>query len=120
MRVPIPFTGVAEMITTATQQIQGKTLFTVIVDSIFSFESNREFSMAWQTIPEGITTIRIDLGKVETLDSSALGILLVMRKTLETRGVKRFILIHCNRQIHDILGICHFEDLFELDPPNLA
>ena len=91
----------------------GETLF-IKIDGVFSFELNRQFSDTYRSAPESVERFVIDFSQVEYVDSSALGILLVMKKTGEEHGVNEFSLINCRQNIADVMLVCHFDDIFNL------
>ena len=62
--------------------------------------------------PDGIKDIHVDLGNVAYLDSSALGMLLVLREKVTPQA--RIDLVNCNKDIRNILEISNFQKLFTL------
>lgn len=81
----------------------------------FDFNSHRGFKRACEA-PLGDTTVGeivVDLGAVEYLDSSALGMLLNLReKTLALN--KSVALANCRGVVADILGVANFGKLFAM------
>lgn len=81
----------------------------------FDFNSHRDFREAIDTVlasPSG--AIVVDLGSVEYLDSSALGMLLMLRD--RARGAAREVaLTSCRGAVKQILDIANFGKLFSID-----
>jgi anti-anti-sigma factor len=60
-----------------------------------------------------IRELEIDLGKVEYLDSSALGMLLLLRERAENSR-KRVMLSNCRGTVKQVLDIANFGKLFRI------
>lgn len=79
----------------------------------FDFRSVHEF----RTCYEGINTNRyssicIDFSSTKQMDSSALGMLINLKKYFESSDIKVTI-ANCNPQIQKIFSISNFEKLFD-------
>lgn len=89
---------------------------TIRVAGRFDFNVHKEFRAAYEQAPESgnvATKYIIDFGATEYIDSSALGMLLMLR---ERAGKDAHIsLIRCNEEIKGILDISNFNKLFSLD-----
>jgi anti-anti-sigma factor len=90
----------------------GKEL-TIYLSGKFDFEKANELLLAYSEGNEGVSSIVINLKKTEYMDSSALGMLLNMRKSLE-QTVKSFKLTYCCPQVIKILHIAHFGKKFDI------
>lgn len=79
----------------------------------FDFSCHKEFRQAYsQEMPRGCHVI-LDMTSVEYMDSSALGMLLMMREHLSEGGHK--ISIHnCQDDIRNVLQIANYEKLFNI------
>ena len=82
----------------------------------FDFNSHREFRSACDTAlgdPE-VRNIEIDFGRVDYLDSSALGMLLQLRERAaeSSRPVK---LANCSGIVGDVLKVANFGKLFAIN-----
>ena len=79
----------------------------------FDFSAHAEFREASRLASTGITKIEIDLSTTEYMDSSALGMLLVLRDLVG--GNKNAITIrNARHEVKKILEIANFDKLFNL------
>ncbi|MFT5676791.1 MAG: anti-anti-sigma factor [Paraglaciecola sp.] len=90
----------------------GKQL-TIFVDEKFDFGKVKDFRVAYTIDSESVRDIAIDLGKTEYMDSSALGMLLNMQKTMQ-ENIKSFSIINCRPQVLKILRIARFDKKFTI------
>lgn len=81
------------------------------VDGRFDFSAHQEFRDAYEGISNDVTHYVVDLGNTSYLDSSALGMLLLLRDHAggDEANVK---IIKCNDDVRKILTISNFEQLF--------
>ena len=81
----------------------------------FDFNSHREFRDAIDTVlASPATAIAVDFAGVEYLDSSALGMLLMLRD--RAKGIGRDVaLANCRGTVKQILDIANFGKLFKID-----
>ncbi|MFT4938230.1 MAG: anti-anti-sigma factor [Paraglaciecola sp.] len=86
---------------------------TIFVDEKFDFGKVKDFRVAYTSDSDGVREIAIDLGKTEYMDSSALGMLLNMQKTMR-ENVKNFNIINCRPQVLKILRIARFDKKFTI------
>jgi anti-anti-sigma factor len=86
---------------------------TIFIQEKFDFSKVQDFRTAYSIDTDGVTTIVIDLGKTEYMDSSALGMLLNMQKTMGS-SVKIFKINHCRPQVLKILQIARFDKKFNI------
>lgn len=79
----------------------------------FDFNVHRSFKAAYDPLlhEKGINTLEIDLSEVEYLDSSALGMLLLVRERAEAEG-KHVVLARPSSTVAQILDIANFKKLF--------
>jgi HptB-dependent secretion and biofilm anti anti-sigma factor len=82
----------------------------------FDFNSHREFREAVDQAlgSEGSNEVAVDLGSVEYLDSSALGMLLMLRDKAHNAG-KTVSLANCRGAVRQVLDIANFGKLFSID-----
>lgn len=79
----------------------------------FDFSVHKEFRDATNRIVEGIKHIEVDLSATDYLDSSALGMLLILRDKVS--GGRGAVLIKgADRDVKKILEIANFDKLFTL------
>lgn len=81
----------------------------------FDFNSHRDFREAIDTsLASPAGQIVVDMGDVEYLDSSALGMLLMLRD--RAKGASREVaLTSCRGAVKQILDIANFGKLFSID-----
>lgn len=90
----------------------GKTL-TIVLDDKFDFSKVQEFRDTYSDDIEGVETVVIDLSSTEYMDSSALGMLLNMQKTLRHQ-VTEFQIINSRPSVAKILQISRFDKKFTI------
>ena len=82
----------------------------------FDFNSHRNFRASIDTVlsnPQQRKIIRVDLGAVDYLDSSALGMLLILRDKAQAIG-GTVELINCHGNVAQILDVANFKALFSI------
>lgn len=86
---------------------------TIAVTGKFDFNVHRDFSDAYKTKSNGKSNYVIDLAGTEYMDSSALGMLLLLRE--HAGGESATISIkNARSEIKDILTIANFQKLFTI------
>jgi anti-anti-sigma factor len=90
----------------------GKEL-TIYLGGKFDFSKVSELRLAYSEGNEGISSLVINLQNAEYMDSSALGMLVTMHKSLSDR-VKSFKITDCRPQVLKILHIAHFGKKFSI------
>ena len=90
---------------TAVVQLQGR----------FDFNTHREFRDITESAinGEGVQEIHVDLGLVDYLDSSALGMLLMLRDRARNAN-KTVALVNCKGSVRQVLDIANFGKLFSI------
>ena len=84
----------------------------ITVSGSFDYRQHREFRDAYQDMPDNVKYV-IDLSKTEHLDSSALGMLLLLRDHAGS-DKSNITLRGCRPNIRRVLEIAHFDRLFTL------
>lgn len=82
----------------------------------FDFHSHRDFRSAYDALlsrPE-VRDITVDFAKVDYLDSSALGMLLLLREKAEASG-KKVKLANLTGSVKQVLEIANFGKLFTIE-----
>lgn len=87
----------------------------ICLNGRFDFTTQRTFKMYYDPIlkQEEIRKLEIDLGGVEYLDSSALGMLMLLRERAQVMG-KDVVLSKPNQMVAQILDIANFKKLFTI------
>ncbi|MAA72868.1 MAG: anti-anti-sigma factor [Bermanella sp.] len=93
--------------------VKGQEL-TVAVEGRFDFSAHQEFRDAYEEAGASVSHYTIDMSKASYLDSSALGMLLLLRDHAggESANVR---ITNCNADVKKILTISNFEKLFTID-----
>lgn len=96
-----------------TQSSEGKTR--IALSGRFDFNSHRLFRDTYEDVlASGDTSeIEVDLGAVDYLDSSALGMLLLLREK-STEANKGLALTNCRGVVQQILDVANFGKLFTI------
>ena len=89
-------------------------IFTIEIKGKFDFNFVQEFRNAYSTIEGQVETVVVDLRETEYMDSSALGMLLNMQKSLSGQ-VNNIKISNCRPQIKKILQISRFDKKFNID-----
>lgn len=79
----------------------------------FDFASVHEFKAAYTEEQHKIKKVIVDLSKTEYMDSSALGMLLNMQKSLKD-NVSDFEIVNSRPQVRKILEISRFDKKFTI------
>ena len=87
---------------------------TISVHGRFDFSVHKEFRDAYETAlkNERLQDVVIDFQPTEYIDSSALGMLLILRERLGSKT--RVKLTRCNKEIRSTLDISNFNKLFDI------
>ncbi|MDH5432370.1 MAG: STAS domain-containing protein [Gammaproteobacteria bacterium] len=90
----------------------GKVL-TISVNGRFDFSAHQAFREAYENLDSTPTEIVVDMVDTTYLDSSALGMLLLLRDHAGGDS-SNIVLRNCNEDIKKILAISNFEQLFKI------
>jgi len=88
--------------------------FVISVCGVFNFSLLDNFRRSYESADKGLKKFKIDLREVVTIDSSALGMLLYMKRSLNCDN-KAIKIVNCNRVVREILKITHFDKKFEIE-----
>lgn len=84
---------------------------TIFIEGRFDFSSHQLFRQAYES--EKVSGFCVDLAETTYLDSSALGMLLLLRD--HAGGEKASIVIkNCNEDVRNIFSISNFDQLFDI------
>ncbi len=86
---------------------------TIKVEGRFDFSSHKDFRETYNNTNGSTTTYTVDMSKAEYLDSSALGMLLLLREHAGSEKSKINI-VGANKEVKDILIVSNFDKLFTL------
>ena len=81
----------------------------------FDFNAHRDFRAAYEPLMDNtaVRAVTIDLGSVDYLDSSALGMLLMVRDKAGTAN-KKLTLANARAGVKQVLDIANFGKLFQI------
>jgi anti-anti-sigma factor len=88
---------------------------TLHLGSWFGFHSHKQFTEAYSQLLSGtiLKSIEVDLSKIEHLDTSALGMLLLLRQRAITAG-KTVQLVGPSNYTDKVFQLTDFDSLFEI------
>lgn len=85
----------------------------ITIDGRFDFSQHTAFRNAYEQANPDVSSYEVDLSEASYLDSSALGMLLLLRD--HAGGPDSDIAIsHCNDDVRKILTVSNFEQLFSI------
>ncbi|UTH73895.1 STAS domain-containing protein [Chromobacterium sp. IIBBL 290-4] len=88
----------------------------IAIDGRFDFELHDAFR---ECLDEALARkervpLEVDLSRVDSLESSALGMLLVMRDKAKAIGAERVALVGCRGFVRQILDVASFSKFFDI------
>ena len=79
----------------------------------FDFSSHQEFRKAYEDVSSSPSGYTVDMSETTYLDSSALGMLLLLRDHAGGDSAE-IAIVNCNDDVKKILTISNFEQLFDI------
>ncbi|MEE2962472.1 MAG: STAS domain-containing protein [Myxococcota bacterium] len=94
--------------------VSDESQITIKISGRFDFSSHQEFRKAYEDLDTPVEQYVIDMAAAEYLDSSALGMLLLMREHAggDSANIR---IINCRPQIKNILKVANFAKLFKVE-----
>lgn len=86
----------------------------IYVSGSFAFNLQDEFRRAYESLASKNTIIQLDFQQANYMDSSGLGMLLVLKKFLDTKKVN-YEIQRASGQIKDLLMMTHFYKYFVIN-----
>jgi len=86
---------------------------TIMIQGRFDFGAHQEFRNAYERVNSTPQRYIVDLKETTYLDSSALGMLLLLRDHAGGESAQ-IRLLNCNSDVRKILAISNFEQLFRI------
>lgn len=83
------------------------------IDGKFDFNLHRCFRELYESAPAEISNFVINLSSTRYMDSSALGMLLLLREHVGNDS-QRVRIVNCNPEIRKIFEIANFDKLFDI------
>jgi anti-anti-sigma factor len=87
---------------------------TISIDGKFDFGSLRDFRQAYSDENQRVSKYIVDMRRTETMDSSALGMLLNMKKYLNKQD-REIRITNCGPTLKKILLVARFDKKFAID-----
>ncbi len=88
---------------------------TISINGRFDFNLYKDFRDAYENaLTKGNVKFTINLSQTEYMDSSALGMLLVLKERTGG-GNSSVVLKNCNKEIKNILSISNFDKIFTIE-----
>jgi len=86
---------------------------TIAIDGRFDFSAHKAFRDAYEDLEAKPSSYRIDMTEAQYIDSSALGMLLLLRDHAggDSADVE---IVNCNPDVKKILTILNFDQLFTI------
>lgn len=96
------------------ERISGRAV--VRLDGRFDVTGNLTFRNATRPLLSAteVDTVVVDFDKVPFVDSSALGLLLLLREQAQGAG-KHVVLKHCGPDLQRVLSVAHFTTMFRIE-----
>lgn len=88
-------------------------LYTITTDREFTYADSENFKEAYEKIPDETELVILNLKNTVTIDSSALGQMIVLHNKMKNRATTIKI-INSNKNISDILCMSNFQKLFDI------
>ena len=88
---------------------------TLKISGRFDFSLHRDFVNAYREFPKGEKRFVVDLAEAEFLDSSAMGMLLILRDYAAKGDPRAVVIRNAPRSILEILKIANFHRLFVIE-----
>jgi anti-anti-sigma factor len=85
----------------------------IYIEGRFDFSSHQSFCASYESAEPKPERYILDMSATTYLDSSALGMLLLLRDHAGGDNAKVSI-VHCNEDVRKILTISNFEQLFDI------
>ena len=98
-------------VSTAVNPTRNGSTLTIAIIGRFDFNCHQAFRRAYEGF-DGIDQYLINLANADYIDSSALGMLLLLRENVGTRGVVK--IVNPTPAVRRILEIANFQRLFPL------
>ncbi|MCF6434611.1 MULTISPECIES: STAS domain-containing protein [Pseudoalteromonas] len=89
-------------------------ILTIQIRGKFDFNLVQSFRQAYADVGEQTEKVVVDLRETDYMDSSALGMLLNMKKTLAD-SIDTIQITNCRPQLKKILQISRFDKKFDID-----
>ncbi len=88
---------------------------TLIINIIgrFDFNSHNDFRQSYENLPEPPQRVLINMKQATFIDSSALGMLLILRD-LAGGDSANIEIVDCNDEVREILNMANFNNLFSI------
>jgi HptB-dependent secretion and biofilm anti anti-sigma factor len=87
---------------------------TIRLHGRFDFTSSQGFRKAYEAVPKGGAAFIVDMTDVTAIDSSALGLLVIL-KEYAGGSTGQVRILGCRPEIKKVLAIANFQRMFRID-----
>ncbi len=94
--------------------VEGSNTATIKVNGRFDFSVHNEFRKSYKDVNISNGVYNVDLSETDYMDSSALGMLLLLKEHADSNS-SRVKLVKANNDIKEILHIASFDKLFTVE-----
>jgi len=95
-------------------QKAGNNTINIVVTQQFDYSLHQAFRDAYRNEAEPNVTFRVDLSKATYMDSSALGMILLLKEHAEKKGGK-VVISKPNESVYKILKIANFDQFVTIE-----
>ena len=95
--------------------VSDKKRYTIVVGEKFDYSDYRAFKGAYEKIPTDAQSLELNLKNTNHIDSSALGMMLLMNERVH-KQISKIDITNSNSDIMKIFEISHFEKIFNIGP----
>jgi len=107
------FQGILKMSVRSQTQDTDPTTLTISIEGTFSFQKRDEFRESYINADKEIKNFVIDLSNATYIDSSGLGMLLILKDHADTiRGT--VVIARPNSAVKELLDLSNFTQIFEI------
>jgi len=92
---------------------QDHKVLTIAIQGRFDFSAHQDFRRSYEEVDDSLEFYRVDMAETTYLDSSALGMLLLLRDYAGGDSAQIQI-ANCSPDVKKILMISNFEQLFDI------
>jgi anti-anti-sigma factor len=93
--------------------IENKRLYSIIIDQEFDYSTYKDFKAAYEQLPIEAKYLELNLQNTSHIDSSALGMMLLMNQSVH-KQIAKIDVINTNPSVLKVFQISHFNKIFNI------
>ena len=93
--------------------LKDKKIYSISIGSDFDYSTYRDFKGAYEKIPADAESIELNLKNTQKIDSSALGMMLLMNEYVH-KQVSHIDVVNSNPEVMKVFEISHFKKIFNI------